>query len=425
MARGSYFSCATAGDDARAFLWNLRGSESEEPLSLRIGDAVQLTDAVVDPTRRWAATSFSSGTVALWSLTQPHARVFRTPSPNEIHFTGDNEWIVSCSPAGGLNLFAASNDRASYRARETPGCMGASLDAKGTTVLWGGYNKPLHIIVPGELQAREVLPAVPGYAAVVALDASGTIAAAASSDPSTSRYVLRIVHLDSGAFRTFDASALRRKATMVLVFAGVAFAADGTLYSTGVGGIRAWDIRTGASRVVYGTPGDYALSAMSGNGRYLLAAVGSGEVTVSGELVLFDLVTGTRRSITTHGSEFQGLGIDDSGTIIATRAPNGVVRVGPASGGEPHLLLGLARGVTFNVAISHDRKWVATGSGTEIRVWPMPDLSKPPLHTLPREVLLARLRALTNLRVVRDGASPSGYKLDLAAFPGWDDNPGW
>lgn len=55
----------------------------------------------------------------------------------------------------------------------------------------------------------------------------------------------------------------------------------------------------------------------------------------------------------------------------------------------------------------------------------MPDLSKPPLHTLPREALLAKLDSLTNVRVVEDKAVPTGYKLDIGPFPGWKDVPSW
>jgi hypothetical protein len=32
---------------------------------------------------------------------------------------------------------------------------------------------------------------------------------------------------------------------------------------------------------------------------------------------------------------------------------------------------------------------------------------------------------LTNVRVVEDKTSPSGYKVDLAPFPGWKDLPTW
>jgi len=49
----------------------------------------------------------------------------------------------------------------------------------------------------------------------------------------------------------------------------------------------------------------------------------------------------------------------------------------------------------------------------------------PPLHTLPYDALLTRLRALTNLRVVPDPASATGYKLEPGPFPGWANAPEW
>jgi len=115
----------------------------------------------------------------------------------------------------------------------------------------------------------------------------------------------------------------------------------------------------------------------------------------------------------------------------------------------------------------------------------MPDLSKPPLHTLPREDLIAKLKSayltgfrsevgevpgtvgfstrgarsrtrkyaehpearkrhwrrciadrsrklvryagstLTNLRVARDPDSPTGWKLTHDPFPGWETVPSW
>ncbi|MFV2074430.1 MAG: WD40 repeat domain-containing protein, partial [Thermoanaerobaculales bacterium] len=54
------------------------------------------------------------------------------------------------------------------------------------------------------------------------------------------------------------------------------------------------------------------------------------------------------------------------------------------------------------IAVSPDGQRVASGGeGNSIRLWPMPDLSRPPLHTLPRSELIAKLKTLTNLRVVR------------------------
>ena len=55
----------------------------------------------------------------------------------------------------------------------------------------------------------------------------------------------------------------------------------------------------------------------------------------------------------------------------------------------------------------------------------MPDLSNPSLLTLPREELIAKLKTLTNLRVVRDEESATGWKLTVGPFPGWEMVPSW
>jgi WD40 repeat protein len=114
---------------------------------------------------------------------------------------------------------------------------------------------------------------------------------------------------------------------------------------------------------------------------------------------------------------------DPTGTIAVSGSSDGVVRVGPVTGDEPHLLYGHTLDV-FSVAVSPDGKWIASASqdGT-IRLWPMPEGT--PLHTLPYEELLARLRGLTNLRVVPDEASGTGYAVRVGPFPGWRTLPSW
>ena len=94
-------------------------------------------------------------------------------------------------------------------------------------------------------------------------------------------------------------------------------------------------------------------------------------------------------------------------------------------GGEAHLLLG-HEPLVFALAVSPDGRWIASGGDDRtIRLWPMPDFSKPPLHTLPHDELLAKLRSLTNLRAVEDPGSPSGRKIDVGPFPGWETVPEW
>ena len=130
-------------------------------------------------------------------------------------------------------------------------------------------------------------------------------------------------------------------------------------------------------------------------------------------------------ALTTHGLRVRALAFDQERSIAATGDAVGVIRFGPATGEEPHLLLGHVGGVD-RLAIDPLGRWImSTGADNTIRLWPMPDLSKPPLHTLPREELIAKLKTLTNLRVVRDPESATGWTLTHDPFPGWETVPTW
>jgi len=99
--------------------------------------------------------------------------------------------------------------------------------------------------------------------------------------------------------------------------------------------------------------------------------------------------------------------------------------VSTADGGEPHLLPGQESEI-WNITVSPDGRWIATGGAdSTIRLWPIPDLSKPPLHTLPRDELIAKLKTLTNLRVLRGKGSSAGWKVEVGPFPGWETVPEW
>ncbi len=117
--------------------------------------------------------------------------------------------------------------------------------------------------------------------------------------------------------------------------------------------------------------------------------------------------------------------MNPAGTTVLSGDREGVLRVGSVTGEEPHLLFGhegRSRGLPSTLVVVGSPPASQDG---EVRLWPMPDLSKPPLHTLPHDELIAKLKTLTNLRVVRDEADPTGWTLTHDPFPGWETVPSW
>jgi WD40 repeat protein len=140
---------------------------------------------------------------------------------------------------------------------------------------------------------------------------------------------------------------------------------------------------------------------------------------------MFGFATGRSEEITHHGTNVSAFALDPTGTILVTGSADGLVRAGPLSGGEPHLMYGHQEDVQ-SIAVSPDGRWIASGGNDEtIRLWPMPDFSEPPLHAWSRERLLGKLRSLTNLRVVPDPGSSTGHALEPGPFPGWKTVPTW
>ena len=207
------------------------------------------------------------------------------------------------------------------------------------------------------------------------------------------------------------------------------FSHDGQLFSIGdgVGGITRWNVEQGTVEVLRrGSWGSFGEIALSADGRRLFSRTGTGfenDATMVGNLEVLDLESGKVQSLDSHGQRILGLALGARGEILATGDTEGTLRVGPVSGETPHVFFG-HDGLIDEVAVDPHGRWVASaGADSTIRVWPMPQ--GPPFHTLPYEELLDRLRAVTNLRVVPDEESASGYRIEIGPFPGWREVPEW
>jgi WD40 repeat protein len=418
-------------------LWDLAGPPDAEPLLMHGGGQwAEPGNAVFLDGGRWLATALNV-TVAFWPLEMPWARVLRGPASASIIFTSDSKQIVACGTDVTLvyPVVPTAPGRHPITFENGFTCYGAAMDPSGARVLLAAPVKAV-LLAPLDGGAPQALLRVPARESIcpVAVDKAGRWAAtAACYAPDLKDRLLHIVDRRAGTARAFPLPGAKADTAASGGVQFLRFSSDGRLMASGFySGLRRWDPETGGSELLNETPcGPMDASA---DGRRIVVAcaeAGSGpavEVTpqlrFDFELLVIDATTGERRTVKSHGRDFGAVAVSPAGEAIATGDSAGSIRVGSVNGGEPHLLVG-ARGAVASLAFSPDGRWLASASGNDIRLWPMPDLSRPPLHTLPREALIAKLDSLTNVRVVADPAAPSGYKTDVGPFPGWKHVPTW
>jgi WD40 repeat protein len=351
----------------------------------------------------------------------------------DLAFSPDSKRLASCARDGAL-LWDVDGSGGRMRRVELGGdyyCYGVGFSPDGRTL---AVNAPLmgaYLVPPDVGKARQVVDIRGVRAALMplAFDAAGrTFAVAPMYAPADANMQLRVVDLASGRQREFP---LRTDGSTDGYSSGVhylKYLANGQLLMAGANGIRRWDPASGRiEKLVWGTR--FAAVDTDSAGRTVVALLGNraadGLRLVGPELVVLDSQGQRLRTITTHGNALMPtVAVDGGGRVVATGDANGIVRVGSIDGGEPHLLAGHA-GPVNRVAISRDGRWVASASGKEVRLWPMPDLARPALHQQPRAELIAKLLSMTNLRVVRDPASSTGWKIEVGPFPGWKVVPTW
>jgi len=410
-----------------ASVWNLTWPAEARPVTLRREPSEQMAPVSVHPDGTWVAASGPVGT-AIWPLEERAARtlVGHGGRIQGLAFAPDSSWLASTSLDGTLRLWPLAGDPPPpARELDEQGRFGylRELDASADGRLLAlGTNAGEVVLVSTEGAARQL----PGFArepgvARVTLSDDGRLAAAGGA--SADEAFVRVWDLATGGeVARLDAG--DRKPIW-----GVLFLADGGLVSYGSFGIRLHDVAAGSSRPLW-VPDDahagHAVGTVRRSSADLLAFVlFAQDGSNSGAAYLLEPATGAARRLASHGDRVAPIALDGSGTVVATGSADGVVRVGPATGEEPHLLLGHETPVSA-VAISPRGDWVASGGGDgTIRLWPVPDLSQPPAYTLPLPELLAKLEIQTNLRAVSDPAAPGGYRLVPGPFPGWANVPEW
>jgi WD40 repeat protein len=437
---GQWLFNAQLHDVRQARLWSTASLPGARPLTLRRSGSWSFAGPAFHPRADWfVATTHATSHLTFWPLRKAYPIVVDGYSGllRPVTFSHDGRWLATGWPGqggeGSVRLWALPGTEP-WGVRRLSGLVQYGpfrlvFDPKerflfGVTGTYGLYVIP----ADGSPLRQFESPSPDREFSGLATSPDGRLVASASNNGQGAR-VLAVWQIDTAECRVFD---LPEVPSTPEGFEGAVtslhFADETTLYTAGVAGVLRWNLVEGVHETVFfAEPRIEVKMEMGMDGRTALARrhrIGDPWQTCD-VLEVLDLESRARQPLASFGDCPLAFALDPSGTVAVTGDFDGVVRVGRLSGGEPHLLLG-HEGAIDSVAISPDLRWVASsGEDNTLRLWPMPDLDKPPLHTLPHDELITKLESLTNLRAVRDPESPTGWTIELGPFPGWKDVPTW
>jgi WD40 repeat protein len=425
-------------------LWDLEAWPEARPMVLRRSGSWYGSLAAFPPGGAWIAASTTNMTrLTFWPLgkTYPWVVDGYRKRARPVAFSPDGKYLATAWGERSVRLWPLPGSGAKEpRVLNLPDAARQlrvlAFDLKERFVFGAGDGGGAWVI-PLDGSAPRGLPGFSRDSILIgaAVSPSGRFVAAAAHYGADEK-TLRVWDLETGTMRRFDLPASAADAPGVRTgyergITSLAFADESTLYTLGDGGLRRWSLDTGSQKLLAATASGYAMrgALMADRDLALTADFRLGQSDDCPQGLLHDLSSGTFQELTQFSDcstwSIRGIAVDQSGTVAAVGSLDGTVQVQRISRGEPHLLVG-HKGPVDYVAISPDLRWVATtGMDDSLRLWPMPDLSKPPLHTLLHDELLAKLHSLTNFRAVRDSSSPSGWKAEVGPFPGWKTVPTW
>jgi WD40 repeat protein len=413
--------------DGKVFLWDLSGLPGARPLAFRRTQSWYYSHSDFHPDGNWfVATTNRLMEVSFWPLTANSVEIvddYTTLHRRSLAFTPSGRYLVTHWGYDRVRLWPLPDDKTQdvvdLKLPMRTKRMGLVVGPHSEQVLSTGFagHTWLLSVTSGESLHLDGL-----WLDLVesgAISPSGKQVAIASM-VSERQAGLCVRNLETGVRRVFD----QPKTPGSEVFTtSLEFADESTLFTGGGNGLFRWDLDAETNEKILDPPpgGELRISMASDRRRMFVVEFGPSLKRIG--VALHDLQTGDVRALSIPGEG--KLTFSPDGTAWATGEIDGLIWVGLTEGGNAYVLAG-HEGPVDSIAISPDNRWIASsGADKTLRLWPMPDLSKPPLHTLPHDELIAKLKTLTNLRAVRDPESSTGWKIEVGPFPGWAEVPEW
>ncbi len=414
-------------------LWDLTGPPDAEPIVLGPGSSWWGGFSSQD---RWVVVQRAQW--SLWPFGFRRASVLRAPASTTMGLAFDEtgqhlystqfegwllRWPMTAGSGHRQEALFSRDDALRYRFASRFHSL--AIDPRGRFAIAGGIMGTDETIDAGALwisledgSRKALLGSEAWMTWKVAVDREGVrVAAAGLFEP-----LIRLWNLESGEQELVElsepANAVSASDPSSYAIQEIEFTPQGDLLaSTSNGVLWRWSPESGEVDEVAERVGTFDLSE---DGLGLLACY-------RGAVSFLDLASGEHRPLPSHGSSCLGVALGPEGRVaVSVDGPegrDGAVRVGPVTGEEPHLLLG-HEGPVWEVTVSPNGGWVASaGQDNSIRIWPMPDVTLPPLHTLPRAELLDRLRWLTNARVVAAADSSGEDRVRWLPVRSWPQYP--
>jgi WD40 repeat protein len=410
-------------------VWDLGLPDGAAPLVLKSRVMGEPGSAGIGPTERWIV-DVNLERAAFWPLPEDPVIVI----PNEglagsgvygIEFTHDGK-AVAIPSYSGLYLQPIRAEDPVQHVLKKRATLGFEIDPEGRFFFGASKRPSALMVVPADGSAPTSLESFSGAVTAVPVTYDpnrGLVAAGASRGPAEEKTIL-VWNLADGSRQTLGPIDNAGEG-LDGGFGGLEFLADGSLLSASRDrGIRRWRLDDGSSEELLS--GNCAGLATSSGRDTAVALCGElGGATHGLSPVVIDVATNQVRTLDHFHGEHIGAALSPTGDLVATGSHNGEIKIGLVSGGEPHILYGHETTV-YGVAFSPDGRLIAAADENgNLRVWPVPDMTKPPLQALPRAELLTKLDSFTNLRVVRDEDSPTGWKTEIGRFQGWETVPEW